>query len=366
MGLFGLLAYYQFKVDRTTRACRGIYGWRLQVSHCMAFWHLFQSFSGFFTSLSYHDFTSMSFLTLVHSSLLSHPFCSNLPLESPVSISIHICVELIWGLDHCTPSFLPRPLPHYSSTWEIKLPHVEGGGDSQTGSEGKGRMGGWSSRGLTQPGFSYSMVTRKLSAAIGLMIHHPGFLMQCHFCSSLSLFTSTLHHLYSNHFFFYACFFWSPNSACDLSFFLHSDRPLTLRAPRVLKVRTQYPLSKHPSEKHFFMQEKSLSPTCFISPNNRIRVPIWQLIKLIRAKAHLRGTDADGAKLETWTGRSGSRRRSGDECGQKLLLYFMSVQSRVEISSVKNQRNFSVDNKKKSRLEIGFLWLSFSGFLSRQ
>lgn len=183
-----------FIEDHTTRACRGINNksqqhqqW-LQVSHCMAFWHLLQSFSGFFTSLSYHDFTSMSFLTLVHSSLLAHPFCPNLPLESPVSISIHICVELIWGLDHCTPSFLPRPLPHYSSTCEIKLPRVEGGGDSQTGSEGKGRMGGWSSRGLTQPGFTYSMVTRKLSAAIGLMIHHPGFLMQCHFCSSPSLF----------------------------------------------------------------------------------------------------------------------------------------------------------------------------------
>lgn len=162
MGLFGLIAYCQFKVSTPygrlclfkTRApaCHGInnksqqhqqwllHGWRLQVSRCMAFQHLLQSFSGFFTSLPHNDFASTSFLTLVHSGLPSHPFCPNLTLESPESISIHICVELIWGLDHCTPSFLPRPLPHYSSPCEIKLPCVEGGGDSQTGSE-RGKAG---------------------------------------------------------------------------------------------------------------------------------------------------------------------------------------------------------------------------------
>lgn len=50
-------------------------------------------------------------------------------------------MELIWGLDHCTPSFLPHPLPHYSSMREIKLPRVEGGGDGQTGSEGRKEAG---------------------------------------------------------------------------------------------------------------------------------------------------------------------------------------------------------------------------------
>lgn len=88
------------------------HAWRLQVSHGIAFQHSLQSFSGFFPSLSHNDFTSMSFFTSVRSSLLPHPFYPNLPLESSVSISIHVCVELIWGLDHCTPSFLLRPLPH--------------------------------------------------------------------------------------------------------------------------------------------------------------------------------------------------------------------------------------------------------------
>lgn len=86
------------------------------------------------------------------------------------------------------------------------------------------------------------------------------------------------------------------------SFFLYSDPPLKLHAPRVLKVRRQHPLSKHPPEKYFFYVRKisfSNRQTCFISLNNRIWVSIRQLIKLIRAKAHLRGTDADGAKLET-------------------------------------------------------------------
>lgn len=189
MGLFGLLAYYQLKVSTPFGwLCLQhqqwvFHSWSLQVSHCMAFPHLLQSF---FTSLAHNDFASTSFLTLVHSSLLSHPFCPNLPLESPGSISIHICVELIWGLDHCTPSFLPRPLPHYSSTCEIKLPHVEGGGDSLTGWERANA--GWSSRGLTEPGFSSSMFERKLSATIGLMIHNPGFLLQRLFCSSPFLF----------------------------------------------------------------------------------------------------------------------------------------------------------------------------------
>lgn len=82
-----------------------------------------------------------SFLIFIHSRLLAHPFCPNLTLESSVSISIRRCVELIWGLDRCTPSFLPHPLPHYSSMREIKLPRVEGGGDGQTGSEGRKEAG---------------------------------------------------------------------------------------------------------------------------------------------------------------------------------------------------------------------------------
>lgn len=184
--------------------------------------HLLQSF---FTSLAHNDFASTSFLTLVHSTLLSHPFCPNLPLESPGSISIHICVELIWGLEHCTPSFLPRPLPHYSSTCEMKLPHVEGGGDSLTGWERA--TAGWSSRGLTQPGSTDSVFERKLSATIGLMMHHPGFLLRCLFCSSTLplclpalLLLPPLFIALIQIGFFYACFFWSPNLASDLSFFL--------------------------------------------------------------------------------------------------------------------------------------------------
>lgn len=111
-------------------------------------------------------------------------------------------------------------------------------------------------------------------------------------------------------------------------------------------------MSKHPSEKHFFYVRKisfSNRQTCFISVNNRIWVPIWQLIKLIRAKAHLRGTDADRDNV----GVNWDERLKGDECGRKLLFYFMRVQSRVETSSVKNQRNFSVENRKRGDLKFG-------------
>lgn len=325
MGLFGLLAYYQLKVFTPLgwlclQHQRWLFhSWSLQVSHCMAFLHLLQSF---FTSLGRNDFASTSFLTLVHSSLLSHPFCPNLPLESPGSISIHICVELIWGLDHCTPSFLPRPLPHYSSTCEIKLPHVEGGGDNVTGWERRGQM----QDGAAEGSHSQVLATVCLSGSCQLQLA-SWYITQVSFCcafsalppSSLSAsspaLTSALYRPYSNWFLLCLLLLISKLSIWSfiLSFCTLSDHPLKLNAPRKLKVRRQHPLSRHPSEKQFFMEEEisfSNRQTCFISLNNRIWVPIWQLIRLIRARAHLRGTDADGAKLETmleWTRSRGVR-----------------------------------------------------------
>lgn len=251
-------------------------------------------------------------------------------------------------------------------------------------------MGGWSSRGLTQPGFSYSMYKRKPSAAIGLMIHHPGFLMQCHFCSSPFLFVSLIPSLpplfvFIQIGFFYACFFWSPNSASDLSFFLSALWSSSEAAcSKSVKSEETASLEQASSWKILFYVRKisfSNRQTCFISLNNRIWVSIRQLIKLIRAKAHLRGTDADGAKLETmleWTERSSSRgtsvvvNRYYTSIKVQSLLYFMRVQSRVETRSLKNQRNLSVKDKKRGDLKFGScdyqpcLKSTFSGFLSRQ
>lgn len=270
MGVFGLLACYQLKVSTPLgwfcwQHQRWLFhSWWLQVSHFMAFPHLL-------ASLGRNDFASTSFLTLVRSSLLSHPFCPNLPPESPGFISIHICVELIWGLDHCTPSFLPRPLPHYSSTCEIKLPRVEGGGDSLTGWERRGPMQDGAAEG--SPSRALALVCLSGSCQLQLA---SWYIIQVSFCSAFSALapsflsasspalTSALYRPYSNWFLLCLLLLISKLSIWSfiLSFCALSDHLLKLNAPRKLKVRRQHPLSRRPSEKQFFLwKKKSLSPT---------------------------------------------------------------------------------------------------------
>lgn len=209
-------------------------------------------------ALPQNDFIPPTFLTCIHSSPLSHPFCPNLPVVPPVSISIHICVELVWGLDHSTPSFLPHPLPHYSSMCEIKLPHAEGG-DSQTGSE-RGKEG-WED-GAAEGSHNQVLVTVFLSGSCQLQLA-SWYIIQLSLCSAIfalppcsSLVSSSsppLFMVFIHICFFYACFFWSPNSFSIWSFILSLCTLIILWSCtlRALKGRRQHPLSEHPSEKHF-------------------------------------------------------------------------------------------------------------------
>lgn len=160
------------------------------------------------------------------------------------------------------------------------------------------------------------LVTVRLSGSCQLQLA-SWYIIQVPLCTAISalppssLSTSTLHHLYSNQFllcllllisklsiwsFFLSALWSSSEAACSES--VKSEDTASLEQASFWKTL-------------FYAREISFSnrQTCFMSLNNRLWVPIWQLIKLIRAKAHLRGTDADGATLETtlaWARRSGS------------------------------------------------------------
>lgn len=98
--------------------------------------------------------------------------------------------------------------------------------------------------------------------------------------------------------------------------------------------------------------------TSFISLNNRIWVPIWQLIRLIRARAHLRGTDADGAKLETmleWTRSRGGRRGGARGTSGVLNCYHTSWELNQGLRPVA-QRIQETSGSRRQK-EVSWYWV---------
>lgn len=212
-------------------------------------------------TLWFHSASSHFPPTLIFFPLPFLAFFPSSNLSQSVCKSQYLCPSTSrFGINPRTVAWSPNfslPPPHHFSVYKIKLLHGELGEDSRSGSERREGQKKRKHRRMkqqrdTRTRFQLQYVHGKLSAAIYLMMHHPGFFTQPCLCSShfLSVFQPLLCVLWPCFFFLppssspslfihffplYAYFLWSP------TFFTHLSVVLSLPSDHPQKLCSQTP-----------------------------------------------------------------------------------------------------------------------------